>query len=584
MSEGELNELKEKVRRLELELNQRIAKRDISEALEISRRDEITSLNNLIIAELERQRALPQAVAAISDCTKLKIALLNAKLEDDYLCLTDGYVFPIGGNILPSKLLVRDFHKEIKLMLQFVRTSKRRFGGAVFFGPSGIGKSWAAMSVLIDELKDAEKTGKCIIYFDATADTAFVFSKHRCAKIKNVIGGPNMSDMPELEDVNTVLIYDASSGSTAQLKRSDCEYLIFSSPHAGNYKQVARNNDLARFICPNWNLDELIKLAHGFDKDIPVLDIQNTFDEFGGSPRYIVAVDADMSIAQKNEAVTLWKNIKNLAATKEWPSSLIQATYKTTEVAETAQQAYEKYKEKNVQWDFASIGIYKLLMMEYGKIETAEKLSLESWLMGTSSGLVLYGHLFENKVETMMRDKFETEIKALNENEGLSVEEKQILNKELAKVPRILNWTYTPFLEVQMSTLSKEGQHYHMNQLCNLNNPKVLYRMPPGFPLMDFYNPPNNCFSVNIGQKHAINLNHAEDLCNELIAKKNEKGEQVQQINFIHVTTEHTYNNMNRWQSFALRGGKQQALGKLSSEKIGKLSRIVQFCLRFKKL
>ena len=102
-----------------------------------------------------------------------KNALLNAQLEDGFLCLPDKQLYPIGEksdyarNTMPSKLLVRDFHKEINLILQLIRASRmdRGFGGAIFFGPSGIGKRWSLMSVLIDELKRAEVEKNCVVWF-----------------------------------------------------------------------------------------------------------------------------------------------------------------------------------------------------------------------------------------------------------------------------------------------------------------------------------------------------------------------------------------------------------------------------------
>ena len=54
----------------------------------------------------------------MKDCTALKNALVNAKVEDGFLCLPGSEVFPAnlseGFNAIPSKLLVRDFHNEVK--------------------------------------------------------------------------------------------------------------------------------------------------------------------------------------------------------------------------------------------------------------------------------------------------------------------------------------------------------------------------------------------------------------------------------------------------------------------------------------
>ena len=55
----------------------------------------------------------------MKDCTALKNAMINAKVEDGFLCLsaTDEFSASWGeaGNTIPSKLLFRDFHTEVRL-------------------------------------------------------------------------------------------------------------------------------------------------------------------------------------------------------------------------------------------------------------------------------------------------------------------------------------------------------------------------------------------------------------------------------------------------------------------------------------
>ena len=93
------------------------------------------------------------------------------------------------NNEIPSKLLIRPFHGEIKLILEKLRNDRKKrrtTGGAIFFGPSGTGKSWATQAVLVDELKEAQVSGKTVVYFDTTSKKAFVFSKERSVLIKNL--------------------------------------------------------------------------------------------------------------------------------------------------------------------------------------------------------------------------------------------------------------------------------------------------------------------------------------------------------------------------------------------------------------
>ncbi len=82
------------------------------------------------------------------------------------------------------------------------------------------------MAVLVDELKLAVKNaGRTVVYL-----SAYVFGKHRWVRIKYISRGPNLTDIPELEEEENLLIYDAMAGSKDELLIFCCEYLIFSCP------------------------------------------------------------------------------------------------------------------------------------------------------------------------------------------------------------------------------------------------------------------------------------------------------------------------------------------------------------------
>jgi hypothetical protein len=92
---------------------------------------------------------------------------------------------------------------------------------------------------------------------------------------------------------------------------------------------------------------------------------------------------------------------------------------------------------------------------------------------------------------------------------------------------------------------------------------------------MGYYNPPNNCFSLGVGG-HKIHLDHAVDLCTSVVPVKH-------QINFVYVTPSSNYGNVKRWQSYDTGSEGTKVLGMLPSGTVRALSRMVQFCLRFKK-
>jgi hypothetical protein len=217
-------------------------------------------------------------------------------------------VFPVGlkeaTNKIPSKLLMRSFHGEVKLVLQKLRTVRKAFsnnGGAIFIGPIGTGKSWASQAVLVDELREAEVTGNSVVYFDSAGKRACVFSKERSVLIEG-IGSPTQVVIPELLSRDTVMIYDAVRGAQDPLTCFPCECVSFSSPDVGNFKQVARNSGLVRFVCPKWTVEELQLLEHGYgDRFLPV-EVESRFERFGGSPRAVVVNETGISETQERDA------------------------------------------------------------------------------------------------------------------------------------------------------------------------------------------------------------------------------------------------------------------------------------------
>jgi hypothetical protein len=496
-------------------------------------------------------------------------------------------VFPVGlkeaTNKIPSKLLMRSFHDEVKLVLQKLRTDRKAFsnnGGAIFFGPTGTGKSWASQAVLVDELREAEVTGNSVVYFDSAGKRACVFSKERSVLIEG-IGSPTQVVIPELLSRDTVLIYDAVRGAQDPLTCFPCECVIFSSFDVGNFKQVARNSGLVRFVCPNWTVEELQLLEHGYgDRFLPV-EVESRFEIFGGSPRAVAVNETSISETQERDArlllkgVHLWSDLVAMSA--YWPSSLLKARYSTEQTATTPEEAFNKYLEKNVTWDYSNTRAMQLVHTKYDEAGEADKRAFQSWLEGESKASALRGYWFEHTTRSLFRsatDK-DVEVKVLDANEGLGEDERNNLSRAMNGVNRRLDWKIPRFEDVRDAAIIKQGQNYDLVALKTLTDPTVLYRLPVGFPLIDYFNPPNNCFSLGVGG-HKIHLGHAVDLCTKIVPAKT-------QVNFVFVTPSSNYAKVKRWQSFDTGAGGTMALGKLPSTTVRTLSRMVQFCMRFKK-
>eukprot|EP00975_Prorocentrum_lima_P027785 5842752-Prorocentrum_lima.AAC.1 len=263
----------------------------------------------------------------------------------------------------------------------------------------------------------------------------------------------------------------------------------------------------------------------------------------------------------------------------DWPSSLLKARYSTEETAVSPEKAFNKYLEKNVIWEYSNTRAMELVHAKYDQADEATRRTFQSWLESESKAAALYGYWFEYKTRSLFPCAIEegVQVKVLEENEGLSKEERENLTSVMSDLTLNLAWEISKFKVVQDASMDKKGKSYDLAELKKLTDPSVLYRLPDGFPLMDYYNPPNNCFSLGVGG-HKIHLDHAVDLCTSVIPEKHQN-----QINFVYVTPTSNYRNVKRWQSFDTGSGGTKALGKLPTNTVRVLSRLVQFCMSFKK-
>ncbi len=91
----------------------------------------------------------------------------------------------------------------------------------------------------------------------------------------------------------------------------------------------------------------------------------------------------------------------------DWPSTLLTAKYDTDETATTPEQAYEKYSEINVEWEFVSTTAFDLVLRKYDALFDNDKKVFEAWLKDEPAAAALYGHFFENKIVKLMSSQAE---------------------------------------------------------------------------------------------------------------------------------------------------------------------------------
>jgi hypothetical protein len=305
----------------------------------------------------------------------IKRALLSAMVENSFLTLAAGVEFPVGvkesGNKLNSSLLICDFHAELLLIVDHIA----EWGSCVFFGPTGIGKSWASMFLLWTKLK--AEAGRSTVYFDSGGQRAWAFGQTRCVSIVDITS-PNLTDIPELDARNTILIYDAVAGDGQKpLAIFPCSYYMFASPNAGNCKQVASAKGLVRLICPNWTVEMLMHLARRTGTEHTDGEVVRRFELFGGSPRLVVAHNPMVAEQTVQEALQAWDTDLLWhgfpGRVNQWPSKLLRGNFCDIPMATSGEEAVHQYLASNMRWDYACTRFKLAAQTKYDKADEEVK-------------------------------------------------------------------------------------------------------------------------------------------------------------------------------------------------------------------
>lgn len=172
----------------------------------------------------------------------------------------------------------------------------------------------------------------------------------------------------------------------------------------------------------------------------------------------------------------------------------------------------------------------KKIQQRYIAADKKKKDELTNWLAHEPKAAALVGYFFENEVLDFFKSTNYWErvtIQSLLPNIGTP--------QANSDYP---SWEIPKFIT---NTEVIHGNNTNMSLLSSLTDTQTLYKLPPRFPLIDYFNPPNNCFSLGVGH-HTIQLGHALELC-ELLQSEN-------RINFVYITTIQNSEKNGYWQSF----------------------------------
>ena len=212
---------------------------------------------------------------------------------------------------------------------------------------------------------------------------------------------------------------------------------------------------------------------------------------------------------------------------------------------------------------------------KYEQVEEVTKLAFERWLKNEKKAAALYRYFFEYKVRLLFASNGEEDVeyKTLLENEGLSEHQQKTVGNVMSKVVRKLTWKYPVIKQIETLTMEHVSEDHQISELAKLTDTSVVYRRPPECPLIDFFNLPNNCFSLGVGD-HKIKLDFVLKLCGALSATK--------QVNFVYLTPTANYENVKRCQAFQKEKA-EMSFGQLPVAKMQSLARILQFCMKLKR-
>ena len=231
----------------------------------------------------------------------------------------------LGGDEYPEKIFVRKCYKSMyDKMLEVIR-SDTKGNVMTVMGTPGIGKTVFGLFVMYKLLQE----GKSVMYYHGGLNMYFLFASQgssvlAAARKKGFeVPGPNATgyvgritthDKDDTEKAGKRLVFflesqpelyyvhDPPKGGIDLRDLIRCKTIIVSSPHRGNTNTMKNHQIL--FYMPIWTREELALGNKHFGTGMTDQVLQQRWDKFGGSARWVLAKDNTTGLQRLDSALS----------------------------------------------------------------------------------------------------------------------------------------------------------------------------------------------------------------------------------------------------------------------------------------
>ena len=405
----------------------------------------------------------------------LYAALLCAEEDPSgFITLSGGLSFPVENDAVAGGcILVRQAQKDLwKIFTELLPSNSK---GMLILGPSGIGKSWAAMFFLVRLIKDS----RTVVYESAVQGMVWIFSKTG----SRIIDGPaKVSNCPELLLKSTIHIFD---GKAYEPFASAAMLVLFSSTNRASYAQSERIVSYRAFY-PSTTPDEFRRYVEMMKIDA---DVAKKIAEVVGTGKVrplLQGLDATQALLYGATARLKLDELRNYTTSSppvhgyrnslENSAMLFDVFLEMNENGPT-RSLYDRYEFVNGHWEWTSKYVTNLIIES--NIDRIEPLLQSFYLsVGKDSGNKslgnLMGQIFELYAAKLICD-LGIEIRELSDESGVSAHK--------TSIPKGLIMKFHSVTKTE-------------DILSECKDPNVLYVIGNNNPGFDFFNPPNNFFEV----------------------------------------------------------------------------------------
>ena len=409
----------------------------------------------------------------------LYTALLCADEDPSgFITLSGGLSFPVEDNAVAGGcLLVRQAQKDLwKIFTELLPGNSK---GMLILGPSGIGKSWAAMFFLVRLIKDSQT----VVFESAGLGAVWIFSKTG----SRIIDGPaTRLNCPELLLKSTTHIFDGIAGVHAyEPFATAAKLVLFSSTNRVSYAQLERILSYIAFY-PSTTPDEFRRYVEIMKIDADVAKktaevigtgkVRPLIHGLAATQRSLDGAIARLKLDELNLYTTSRPPVYGSGNSLENPAILFDVFLKMNENGSSI-SLYDSYLFVNGQWEWVSNYVTsRVVELNIDRIEPLLQsfyLSVGKVSANKSLGSLM-GQIFEHCAAKLICD-LGIEVRELNDESGVSAHK--------TSIPKGLIMKFHSVTETEVI-------------LNECTDPNVLYVIGNNNPGFDFFNPPNNFFQL----------------------------------------------------------------------------------------